>query len=394
MFNHSGKFLSFTLSPILAILILGLLPIEGNNLLVFASASEKPDPLLPPASVKRPLTEFEIDRIQRKINELNIQANTELSAGNLDKAFNCWYRELTLQRGIGREAEITALGRIGAIAWSNNRGDDLRAIAQRLNIIQQELATNQNLNSKNLELLGRAYEDIHYIDRAIELNRKLLAEARNNNDREVKFKILENLGNLYLATFDYSEAGIVYQELLAAISPTNNSRLEFYLDRSILIYAKTDRPKLAIATKQRLLKYYTDTNKLDKLAALNLSIARDYVLLNNFKAADRSYRQAFDLAFNSQQLALASDALTELGELYQKNDRTQDAIEVYQKLINVQQQSYNYYSLTNTYDKLGQIYQQIGDLQRAKMAFQQGLEIAKSLKYRIDYFTNRLNSIE
>lgn len=398
MFNYPQKLLSSILSSSLLSLILGLLPIAGDYLLASANTIKKPDPLLPPSSIYRPLTEFEIGRIQRKIKELNIQANAELSGGNLDKAFEFWYRELTLQRGLGLESEIKALGRIGSIAWSNNRSSDLRIIAKRLALIQQQLQKNNHLQLQQLELLAKAYEQTHYIDRAISLTQKLLIETRN--DRELKLKTLDNLGNLYLAKFDYREAGEVYEELLTEIDlsqqviNTNNSRLEVYLDRLAIIYAKTDRPQKAIGVKQRLIKYFTDAQKIDKLASLNLSIAKDYVLLNDLQAADRTYRKTFALASNLKQFALAGEALTDLAEIYQKNALTSNAIEIYQKLITIQKQAYDYYNLANTYDKLGQIYQQIGDFKRAKMAFQQGLEVAKSLKYKVDYFTNLVNSIK
>jgi tetratricopeptide (TPR) repeat protein len=381
VFNYPRKFLS---STFLVTLVWGLLPLS-----ISAKPLPQQDPLLPPPSLNRPLTEFEVNRIKRKIEEFNLQANNELNADNLDGAFSFWYRELELQRALGWQNEIPALGRIGAVAWSNNRSTDLRNIARRLAIIQPELTTNDSL-----DLLSRAYEQIRYLDRAIQIREQLLVNATTD-----KLKILEDLGELYLAKFDYAESARVYEELLGQVDLNKNnlnddSRIEFYLERLVLVYDKTKQPKLGIPIKQRLIGYYTDIGKTDKLAALNLSIARDYVLLNDFNAADRAYRRSFELAYNLQQFALANDSLKELGELKLNNQQIPEAIAIYQQLITVQKQASDYYSLTNTYDRLGRIYQQTGDLEKAKTAFREGLAVAKSLNYRVDYFTNLLQSIE
>jgi tetratricopeptide (TPR) repeat protein len=378
VFNYPRKFLS---STFLVTLVWSLLPLS-----ISAKPLPNPDSLLPPPSLNRPLTEFEVNRIKRKIEELNLQANNELAAGNLDRAFSLWYRELKLQRALGWQNEIPALGRVGAIAWSNNRSSDLRIIARRLAIIQPELTTNDSL-----DLLSRAYEQIRYLDRAIQIKEQLLVDATTN-----KLKILEDLGELYLAKFDYAKSARVYEDLLGQVdfkknNPNKDSRIEFYLEQLVLVYDKIKQPKLGIPTKQRLIGYY---GKTDKLAALNLSIARDYVLLNDLNAADRAYRQAFELAYNLQQFALANDSFRELGELKFNNQQIPEAIAIYQQLITVQKQASDYYSLTNTYDRLGRIYQQSGDLEKAKTAFKDGLAVAKSLNYRVDYFTKLLQSIE
>lgn len=378
MFNY--------LTLIKTVLVWALLPLSISA----AKPLPKTDSLLPPPSLNRPLTEFEVSRIKHKIEELNLQANNELTAGNLDGAFALWYRELKLQRALGWQDEIPALGRIGAIAWSNNRSTDVKLIARRLANIQPELTTNDSL-----DLLSRAYEEIRYLDRAIQIKEQLLVNATSN-----KLKILEDLGELYLAKFDYAKSARVYEELLEQVDFNKNhlnvedSRIEFYLEQLVLVYGKTKQPKLGIPTKQRLIGYYTDRGKTDKLAVLNLAIARDYALLNDFNAADRSYRRAFELAYNLQQFALANDSFRELGELKLNNQQIPDAIAIYQQLITVQKQASDYYSLTNTYDRLGRIYQQTGDLEKAKTAFREGLAVAKSLNYRVDYFTRILQSIE
>jgi len=85
--------------------------------------------------------------------------------------------------------------------------------------------------------------------------------------------------------------------------------------------------------------------------------------------------------------------LKKLGDLYRNYKKPEFALQVYQVLLQVDQQSYNYYNLMNTYDQMGQIYLERGDMEQAKTAFQQGLELAKSLKYQENYFVTQIERV-
>jgi tetratricopeptide (TPR) repeat protein len=82
-----------------------------------------------------------------------------------------------------------------------------------------------------------------------------------------------------------------------------------------------------------------------------------------------------------------------------KNDEIESARkkidEIYQKLLKVEQQSYNYYGLMKVYEAIGQIYQEAKQYPPALRAYQQALTLARSLKYEDgeDYFVNQIQTI-
>ena len=364
--------------------------------------STKSDPLLPLVSGKRPLTSFEKYRIEQEIIQLNKQAQAELKAGKINQAFAFWYRQLRLTRTIDPLKEVASLGDIGAIAWSQNRGVDIRIIAERLATIQQEASAKNELSPLLLNKLAIAYQQIRYLDQAINVYSQILINNKQQNDLAATQENLEILGKLYLARFDYVQAADIYQELLtlAEAKPKNFSQLntpdnqeETYLNNLIDIYNSTSQTNKAILTKQRLIEKYINTKRTEKLAEIEIEIALDYQLLAKPEMAIKSYQQAFHSASATQQLAIASDALTKLAELYQQSERSNDAIQTYDKLIKVQEQSDNSYGLMDTYDRLGKIYLQLDDCVQAKTAFQQGLELAESLNYKVKYFNNRINQV-
>ncbi len=350
------------------------------------------DPLIPAGYSQRELTSFEKYRIKKAIAKLNQRAKSELAQGNGNRAFKLWYRQLKLARAVDPKTEIKALGNVGAIAWQQSRGTDVRNIAERLIAIQEELTTEKLLSPSLLTNFATAYQQVRYIDKEIAIYRQILTNSRKANNLVAEQNNLKTLGKLYLARFDYFQAADVYQELLILADGgfKSTQKVDFYLNTLMYIYDRTEQANKAIAIKESLIKQYTAAQKLDRIPALTIAIADDYKTLRKPDKAINAYNQAFETASRLQQFATASDALTKLGKTYQQGKNTDKAIATYTKLLKVQQQTYNYYGLINTYDNLGQIYLQLNQKSQAKQYFQQGLELAKSLNYRIKYFDNRV----
>lgn len=353
----------------------------------------KSDPVIPSGSGQRDLTSFEKYRIEKTIAELNQAATAELAQGNADQAFKLWYRHLRLTRALDTISEIKALGKIGAIAWQENRGADVRNIAQRLITIQEEITAKKPLSPNLLKEFAIAYQEVRYLDRVIAIYQQRLTNSRKTDSSIAEQKNLETLGKLYLARFAYQQAAKIYQQLLTFDDQKTESKnkTQFYLDTLIDIYDRTDQTKNAIDTRKRLIKQYSAAQQFNKIPTLEIAIARDYETSNQPDKAIQAYDQVFLRASQTQQLAIASDALTRLAELYQQTKRTDDAIMTYTKLIKVQQQTYNYYGLVNTYDTLGKIYLNLNQKAQAKLYFQSGLELAKPLDYKVKYLNNQIN---
>ncbi len=392
--------------------VLSIISIFPHQKLKAQSSSTNPlerkidqsDPVIPSGYGKRELSSFEKYRIEKTIAELNQSANAELQQGNQDKAFELWYRQLKLTRAINTRAEIKALGNIGAIAWQENRGLDLRNIADRLISLEEEITGKKPLSLDLLEQFATAYQQVRYLDQAINIQTKIteISKRSDNYNLAVEQENFEVLGKLYLAKFDYQNAAKIYQTLLSLADLADDEKPKFqsenkaalYLKSLIDIYDRTAQTNQAIATKKRLVEHYTVTKKLNKIAALEIAIARDYETLNKIPKAIEVYNQTWNMASQNKQLAIASDALTRLGKLYQTRGQVDQAIATYTKLIEFQQQSYNYYGLINTYDTLGKIYLKSNRKVKAKQSFQQALELAQSLDYKVEYFNNQIKQTE
>ena len=355
---------------------------------------DKSDPVIPLGYKKRDLSTFEINRIKREMEKLDRQAKVELQQGKVNKAFKLWYRQLKLARAAGKPTEIQALGEVGAIAWQANRGADLRNIANRLIAIELEIEAKDPIPAL-LEQFAIAYQQVRYLDRAISIREQTLAQNKQQGDSLAVEKNLQTLGNLYLSQFNYQAAAKIYEQLITqaqAKSPID-PEIDFYLKTSIDIYERTGQTKRAIEARQRLITGYETTGKQDKIPQLELANASDYEVLDKTVKATETYESAFNLATKNLQLAIAEEALDNLSKLYQREGKGTKAIATLNRLLDVQRQSYNYYGLINTYDTLGKIHLKSAKKQRAKQYFQQALELARELDYKINYFNNQIEKL-
>lgn len=351
------------------------------------------DPVIPPGYGKRELSSFEVYRIEREIKKLDQNAQSEWQQGNPDRAFELWYRQLKLARAINPEVEIIALGNIGAIAWQENRAEDLRNIANRLIAVEQEISL-EDSSPKLLKHFAKAYGQVRYLAQEIGIYQQILSNHQQQNNLGAVTETLETLGKLYIAQFNYPKAALTYQELLslaeAKSSATASQQVDFYLNTLLNLYDRTNQIKPAIATRKRLIANYTKSKKLEPVARLQLAIAHNYAALNQPKKAQVAYEQAVDLASATQQLAIAKQALRSLGKLYLQQGQDEKAIATLTQLLKLQQQSYDHYGLINTYDTLGKISLASGQKKLAKDYFQQALELAQTLNYNVEYFKRQI----
>jgi tetratricopeptide (TPR) repeat protein len=401
--------ISSSLIRLLSLIFLLLIVVPGE--LVFAQTRENKfgnpleiygeEPLLP--KLDRPLSPLEKDKLRKACNDFNNQATILLNDDKEEKAFELWYRELRLRRKLGEVEEVSALGRVGNIAWSKNRKSDLQIITNRLETIEREASAKEEIDPSLLNVLARSYQQVKELDLALAANQKILANARSDRALsldlvqaiEQQKKALKTIGELNISRFNYQNAATAYQELLAIAQEENDYiHQSIYLDRLAEIYNEATQPSNALKVKLQIADRYNREKKIRELANLKVSIANDYQLLNKPEPASQNYREAFELAWSLKDFALASESLEKLGNLYQKYRQIDAALQIYQQLTKVQQKSYNYYGLMNNFDRIGQIYLDKNNYSQALSTFQQGLEIAKNLNYQEDYFLKQITRVE
>lgn len=347
------------------------------------------DPLLPSGAEARELTNQERRQLTNRLARLDQQAKVFLQAGDLENATLVWNRLLRLSRSLGTIPEIQALGRIGDIAWNQNITKQVNTISDRLQAIQRLTTQQEKLDLTTLQALGTAYQQLRSPTLAVPIYRQILAQAQERQDINATETNLRILGQLHMDWFDYPQAAITYQELFDfSIKINDLANQVIYLEELAYIYDQLKDQEKSIAIKQKLIVYYQAKPELQvKIPAVLITIAASYTTLRNPQAAKDNYQLAYEIAIASKQFAAARDALQGLALLYQTYNQPITALQIYRILIQVNQQSYDYYYSMNTYDQMGQIYLQQKDYSQALNVFTEGLKIARLLQYQEIYFS-------
>jgi tetratricopeptide (TPR) repeat protein len=255
-----------------------------------------------------------------------------------------------------------------------------------------------------LEAFGLAYRQVNNLSKGIDIYQQLLTRGKAEKDLKTQEIALKNLGEMYLASFDYQNAAKAYEELLqfkrsplqGGVARSQSAQLaeQFYLNQLAYIYTQALEPENAINYKNKLIENYLKENQPEKIAELKISLASDYESLNLPEKASENYQAAFDLAWSLQQLATASEALSKLANLYVKYEQNDYALEVYQELLKIEEKSNNLYGVLRVYDKIGDIYFEQNNYSEAIQAWKKGLEIAQILQIEENYFRKKIEEAQ
>lgn len=340
------------------------------------------------------LTQEEREELRIALEELSQEAKNQWELGNNDEAFEIWYRQIRLTRFLGVREEIEIIDEVGAIAWERGRGDDVNFLSERLSVLEGENTTDNRLNPQFLPYFLDAYETLRDVDSLLSLRSQLLRVAREeNNEEEIKTN-LKSLGGLYVSKFDYFSAKPIYEELLTLAREERDFIAESnYLRRLSQINGAILEPENAVDYKKQLIANYVRNNNLRAVALVEISIGDDYRLLDNPEDAAAFYQEAFNTAWSQEQFAIATDALKRLGNLYQEYDQLDSALVIYDELIKLQQQAYDYFGLMETHENIGLIHQEKQNIPQARDSLMRALQIAQEINYRQEYYRQLLSQL-
>lgn len=394
----------------LSVFILGLgLGLPTNSALARAlpDPAEQPrslleqhwdDPLLPNLRIPRPLSPLEAATLTTQVEALQEQAAMAQAQGDRTQAFDLWFRALRLQRFLGVDEEIVALGLVAQQAWQARRTAELGAIVDRLAAIEANLTQTQDLTLARGEALGKAYQQARQLALAKQLYLGLLNQAQNSQEIATNLTLLNHLVEVAWGSLNYQEAAY-YREAQLQIfddQPVTRSNLleeQSLLQSLVFLYEESHNLSQKSDRLTDLLNLTLDLGHEHQVAAIQLDLADTQVALGNLEQADRYYRQAYRQAQTQQQIDLAQTILQRLGNLQEQQGHLSEAIATYDVLRQVQRHSSNLLGLLESYDRLGTLYLQMGQPQTALTHYQAGLALAERLQYRIQDFTQALTQL-
>ncbi|MEL7511046.1 MAG: tetratricopeptide repeat protein [Cyanobacteria bacterium J06554_3] len=378
---------------------------------------EPRDLILPRLRVNRPYSPLELQAIERRLDRLNQIASEQLSQGETDTAFELWQRELKLRRVLGTQAEFTAIQRVAALAWEQQRAIEVRLLTLRTREIWEAVKMSlgeppaegfgsgepsdpadslisgaATVDIETLAALAQTFETLRDIDSTVEVYQQVIELSAGRNEEQTLQQ--ESLAELHLEWFQFADAADVYLTLLSKARSSGDSATEIaYLEQLVYSYEQADALLEAARAQTDLVALYQGQGEAEKLPGLLVATAQNYRTLDLTDSAIEYYRAAYSAAQRFEQFSFSAQVLTDLGSLYESLDRPDDALGAYTLLVPVEQQAYNDYGMMNAYDSIGQLQRQQGNDREAFIAFQQGLAIADKLNIRQDYFIEQIDSV-
>ncbi|MEG4234966.1 tetratricopeptide repeat protein [Microcoleus sp. Pol11C3] len=375
-----------------------------------------PDPLAP---ANESLSSTQRDELTAALEELNLEAAAKLQAGDGAGAFEIWFRELRLRRYLGPAAEIAALSRVGSVAWSNSKNLELQLITKRLQAIQKQVKSQVPLNTELLPAFAAAFQQVRAKGPTVEVYQEILEKARQKQDILAEGQILKAIALIHVNWLSYDKAAPVYEELatliqenralFAANSAVQNSAVVAgngappqpvtpptevdTLRQLAYVYQQSKQPLKAIAAREKLASVYLNLQNPSAIPPIKIAIASDYQTIGQINLAAQYYQEAYNLAVPIQQYGQASEALDKLAWLYRAQKQWEQTLRIYQMQLLLEERAYNFYGLMNAYDNIGQVYQEMKAYAKALESYQQGLEVAKKLGHRQEYFAKKIQKV-
>lgn len=308
-----------------------------------------------------------------------------------------------------------------ALSYYLTEPDSAITLANQL-IIYSKKVSLKKYEAKALYIIGRAYNSLNEIDKAVENFKKAVSINIAIDNKPSLFLNYQKLGQIYYYSFDYTAALDYYNKGLAVAQQTGvKSDIAFsYCDIGDVYFAL---PNLPVALKNYLtaLKMAEEAKDLMQMGAcyraigsvysyqhdsakaieynkkaLNIAIKQninDHIALvysrlaavyndwKDFKQSEKHYRKALSIYLKMDYLKPISDCYIGLGNVFNDQEKRDTAIFYYQKALAIKEQTNEKEGLLVCYINMGNLYLKNNDSKSALEYQKKGLAVAKEVNH-------------
>ena len=287
-------------------------------------------------------------------------------------------RSITLSEQAFR---LSSGDKFAEVPYLKGQADSLCNLAHvNLDIGNYSLALNQSYDSLSLykeigdaekeavmlRNIGGIYAAINEYSSAMDTLLEALALAENFKSQEIKGEVLFNIGTVYLFIGNYSHALKEYQKVLQIALDEKDKKLEsFVLCNMTSVYAALSDHENTKKTFDRCLKISSEIqNKLIQMNVLT-QMGHEYLNLREAGQAEGCFQQSLELASASGFKNEETSSLVGLGKVYLQQGQYTKSQELFQRAQQLAEQLKDNNLLMECHNGFSQIYQALGDFERA-----------------------------
>ncbi len=283
-----------------------------------------------------------------------------LNLKQYNSALKFFQQSLPLIQAAGiRNFEAIILSSIGDAYFQQKQYDQANKYYQQALPIAQEVKS-KSLEANILKVMGNIYYNQKQYDRAIKFYQQALPIARQVKNKSLEADILAMIGVIYFEQKQYDQVIKFYQEALPVVREAKNQLQEANILTATgdVYFIQKQYDQAIIFYQQALALQRQSLNNRPAQLTILTQIMRAYNLSSIFAIKQKDYSRAINQA--NQVIILAPEALNISRELKQP--------EVEKQVLEIQ---------SNAYSWIGNVYIELGDLQKAQEFAEQGLKIAR-----------------
>lgn len=378
----------------LALLVATALPLQAQTVPERPLPSldpSLPEPLKPLPPVPRPITPLEQREIRVLIDLLDTQARALARSGELEGAFELWFRSARLAQRLGPDEELPVLRRLATALAEHPRKPERQALEKRLRALEPTLPWQP---PRSRLLLADTYREIRNLPQALGLYRGLLDRIPPGQSPVLESRLLGAIARLELGRFEEGPAIEALRRRLALLlaNPTlaaqplppvsgapKLTELQWTLLELLQALEQTGGYAEAAQLRQGALTQVPPARQ----DAWRLALARDQrqsgaepeaVLTLQALIRDTAVRKG-----QTGNAAIHREALTELAQLYRQRQQSDDALVVLDLLAREDRRNGNTYGLMETQVAIARLQWQQGNREAAQAALAQASAAATRL---------------
>ncbi len=285
------------------------------------------------------------------------------------------------------------------------------------------------IESENIaQLLSSAYKiRVNNLKQSIDLAEKALSLSRDQENIPFIAQSLNYLSLFYMIQGEYKKATECAEEALEYFNELKDEKGIADVKYNLAgVYYKTDNYHLGLTHLLDCLGTYRHFNDYHNQARVHKSLGTIYEYFGDFKNAVKSYQQSIDAAIKAGDVNLESNGYNPLSGIFLKQGRVEEALHIIERAISLKESSGDRRGLAfalygrakvythalkyaeaeadfknalkihlesgerlgtgMAYRKLGALYAEMGEREKAKEAFGQALAISKEYNIAIIRF--------
>ncbi len=320
------------------------------------------------------------------------------------ESFSCFAEEYKLLKGIG-DKNYQARVKMNLVTSCILDKDPQMAVKKYNEMFTDKLDTDGIL-AKGYSYLADEYAGSGKFDYSIDYYNKALESFTKKQDEKNILMTELGLGKQYLAWGDYGSAENHLNKVLENLGKTNDLGTRGSLFKSLAdLYVKKSEYQKAEDYYRNSLEIFKKNKDKKMTAGLLLDTGDLYYKTGKYKKAEESYKQCYTTGSSIKDYWVVAKSYEGLAMVNMINNETGKALENLQDALNIHQiilYSYSDYSNIDKMekaklcDRIGRIYYETGDYDRALEYFKQSAGIKNELrlnaagKIRRDYLEEQI----